>query len=95
MGDQQKIWKEHMEKLTNLGNEWSDSTDANKVEDVVRRIEVEEMRCAMNLMKNGKTIGPCGAALEMFKAGGDKCFKYLPRYLMTSCSRISYWKNVC
>ena len=26
--DQQKIWKEHMEKLMNVENEWSDSIDA-------------------------------------------------------------------
>ena len=61
----------------------------------MKRIEVKEMRCAMNRMKNGKAIGPSGAALEMFKAGGDKCFKSLPRYLMISCSMISYCKNVC
>ena len=37
-----KIWKEHMEKLMNLENEWSDSIDASKVEGTVRRIEIEE-----------------------------------------------------
>ena len=37
-----------MEKLMNVENECSDSTDASKVEDAVRRIEVEEVQCAMN-----------------------------------------------
>ena len=36
--DQKKIWKEHMEKLMNVENEWSDSIDASKVEGAVRRI---------------------------------------------------------
>ena len=75
--DRKKIWKEHMEKLMNVENEWSDSIDASKVEGAVRRIEVEEVRCAMNRMKIGKASGPSGVALEMFKAGEDKCLKSL------------------
>ena len=75
--DRKKIWKEHMEKLMNVENEWSDSIDASKVEGAVRRIEVEEVRCAMNRMKIGKASGPSGVALEIFKAGGDKCLKSL------------------
>ena len=51
MDDQKKIWKEHMERLMNVENEWSDSIDTSTVEDAVRRIEDEEMWCAMNRMK--------------------------------------------
>ena len=40
-----------MEKLVNVENEWSDGIDANKVKGAVRRIEVEEVQCAMNGMK--------------------------------------------
>ena len=58
--DRKKIWKEHMEKLMNVENEWSDSIDASKVEGSVRRIEVEEVRCAMNLLKIGKASEPSG-----------------------------------
>ena len=46
--DRKKIWKDHIEKLMNVENEWSDSTDAKKVEGAVRRVEVEQVRCAMN-----------------------------------------------
>ena len=73
--DRNKIWKEHMEKLMNVENEWSDSIDTSKVEGVVRRIEVKEVLCAMNCMKNGKASGPSWVAIELFKAGGDKCLK--------------------
>ena len=31
----------------------------------------------MNRMKTEKPSGPSGVAIEMFKAGGDKCLKYL------------------
>ena len=37
-----------MEKLMNVENKWSDSTDASKVEGAMRRIEVEEGPRAMN-----------------------------------------------
>ena len=61
----------------NVENEWSDSVDASKVEGTVRRIEVEEVQCAMNCMKIGKASGPSGVATELSKAGGDKCLKSL------------------
>ena len=48
--DRKKIWNEHMEKLINVENEWSDSTDASKVEGAMGRIEVEEVRCALDSM---------------------------------------------
>ena len=59
----------------NVENEWSDSIDASKVESTVRRIEVERVLCTMNYMEIGKASGPCGVAIELFKAGGDKCSK--------------------
>ena len=43
----------------------------------MRRIEVEDVRCTMNRMKIGKVSGPSGVAIELFKAGGDKCWKSL------------------
>ena len=42
--DRKKIWKENMEKLMNVENEWSDSIEAIKVEGAVRRIKVAEVR---------------------------------------------------
>ena len=56
--DRKKIWKEHMEKLINIENEWSDSIDASKVEGAVRRTEVEKVLCVMNRFKIGKASRP-------------------------------------
>ena len=81
VNDRKKIWKEHMEKLMNVKSDCSDSIDANKVEGVVRRIEVEEVQCAMNRMKIGKTSGSSGVAIELFKTGGDKCLKSLTKII--------------
>ena len=77
VNDRKKIWKEYMEKLVNVENKWSDSIDVSKVEGAVRRIEIEEVRCAMNRMEAGKASGPSGVAIELFMAGGDKCLKSL------------------
>ena len=82
MDDRKKIWKEHMEKLMNVKNEWNDSIDASKVEGAVKRIEVEEVWCAMNRMKIEKASGSSGVALEMFKADGDKCLKNIFNYTL-------------
>ena len=75
--DRKKIWKEHMEKLMNVENEWHDNIDANKVEGAARRTDVEEVWCAINCMKIEKASGPSGVPVELFKAGGDKCLKSL------------------
>ena len=56
---------------------WSDSIDASKVEGAVRTIDVEEVRCVINCIKIRKASGPSQVAIELFKAGGDKCLKSL------------------
>ena len=70
-----------MEKLMNVENKWSDSTDASEVEGEVTKIEVEEVQCAMTRLKIGKASGPSGVTIELFKAGGDKCLKSLTNIL--------------
>ena len=40
------------------------------VEGAVRRIEVEEVRYAMNRMKIGEVSGPSGVAIELFRLWG-------------------------
>ena len=75
--DRNKIWKEHMEKLINVENEWSDSIDHSKVEGAVRRIDVEKVRCAMNRMKIRKASGHCGVAIKLFKSAGVKLYEVL------------------
>ena len=55
-----KVWKEHMENLMIVENEWSNSIDASKVEGKVSRTEVEEGWCAINSIKTRKKVGPLG-----------------------------------
>ena len=62
---------------TKVENEWSDSIDASKVEGTVRKVDIEEVQCAMNHIKFRKASGPSVVAIELFQAGGDKCLKFL------------------
>ena len=54
----------------NVENEWSDSIGASKVDGLVKRIEIEEVQCAMIAMEIGKASGPTGVAVGLFKADG-------------------------
>ena len=63
--------------MIDVENKWRDSIDASKVDGAMRRIEVEELWCAMDQMKIRKASEPSGVAIEVFKAGGDKCLKSL------------------
>ena len=54
-----------------------DSVDTSKVEGTAKRIEVEEVRCAMNHLKVRKASGSSGGAVELLKAGGERCLKSL------------------
>ena len=87
-----------MEMLMNVENEQIDSIDASKVEGVVKKIEVEVVFCAMNRMKIRKASGSSGFALELFKAGGNKCLKSLTHIsndilLKDNCT-IRFWTGV-
>ena len=93
--DRKKIWKEHMENLMNVENEWSDSIGASKAEDAVRRIEVEVVWFAMNCLKIGKASGASRVAIELFKAGGDKYLKSLTNIFNDILFKISYQRNGC
>ena len=63
--------------MIDVENKWRDSIDASKVDGAMRRIEVEELWCAMDQMKIRKASGSSGVSIEVFKAGGDKCLKSL------------------
>ena len=55
--DRGKLWKEHMEKIFNVENEWDQIAEADMVEGPVKGITYEEVMKAMNKMKLGKAAG--------------------------------------
>ena len=52
--DRRKLWKEHMEKIMNVENEWDQMVEVDMVEGVTD----EEVMEAMNKMKLGKAAVP-------------------------------------
>ena len=64
-----KLWKEHMEKILNVENEWDQMAEAGMVEGPVG-LTSEEVKKAMNKMKLGKAAGPSEVNMDMIISSG-------------------------
>ena len=56
--DRGKLWKEPMEKIVNVENEWDQLVEADMVEKPVEGVTDEEVMEAKNKMKLGKAAVP-------------------------------------
>ena len=65
-----KLWKEYMEKIMNVENEWDQMAEADMVEGPVEGVTYEEVMKAMNNMKLGKAAGPSDVNMDMIMASG-------------------------
>ena len=68
--DRGKLWKEHMEKIMNVENEWVQMAEADMVEGPVERVTDEEVIEATNKTKLGKAAGPLEVNMDMIIASG-------------------------
>ena len=68
--DRGKLWKDHMEKIMNVENEWDEMAKADMVEGPVEEVTYEEVMEAMNKMKLGKAAGPSEVNMDMIMASG-------------------------
>ena len=68
--DRGKLWKEHMEKIMNVKNEWDQMVEADMVERPVEEITDEEVMEAINKMKLGKTAGSSEVNMDTIIACG-------------------------
>ena len=68
--DRGKLWKEHMEKITNVENEWHQIVEADMVEGPVEGVTHEEVMEAINKMKLRKAAGPKEVNMDMIIASG-------------------------
>ena len=66
-----------MEKLLNEENEWDHDVSCEKKEGPHCCISKEEMRNALQNMKNGKVAGSSKIVSEMLKAAGDQDIEWL------------------
>jgi len=75
--DVKERWKEYMEKLLNVENEWDGDVVADMVEGPPNRISEEEVREAINESKTGKSSGPTEVVVEMIRAAGEQGVKWM------------------
>ena len=68
--DRGELWKEHMEKIMNMENEWDQMVEIDMVEGPVEGVTDEEVMEAMNTMKLGKAAGPSEVNMDMIIASG-------------------------
>ena len=79
-----KLWKDHMEKIMNVENEWDQMAKADMVEGPVEEVAYEEVMEAMNKMKLGKAAGPSEVSMDMVMASG----KFGVGVLKKLCQRV-------
>ncbi len=70
-------WKEYMEKLLNVENEWDGDVVADIVEGPPDRISEMEVREAINESKTGKARGLTEVVVEMIRAAGEQGVKWM------------------
>ena len=68
--DRGKLWKDHMEKIMNVENEWDQMAKADMLAGPVEEVTYEEVVKAVNKMKLGKAAGPSEVNMDMIMASG-------------------------
>ena len=87
--DQGKLWKEHMEKIWSVENEWDQIAEADMAEGPVEGVTYDEVMKAMKKMKLGKAAGRSQVNMDMIMASGK--FGGIIKKL---CQRILDGENV-
>ena len=82
--DRGKLWKDHMEKIMNVENEWDQGAIADMVQEPVEEATYEEVMEAMNKMKLGKAAGPSEVNMDIIMASG----KFGVGVLKKLCQRV-------
>ena len=75
-----KLWKDHMEKIMNVENEWDQMAEADMVEGPVEEVTYEEVIKA----KLGKAAGPSEVNMDMIMAS----VKFGVGVLKKLCQRV-------
>ena len=70
-------WREYMERLLNIENDWDGVLERDKVEGPCELINEKEVEEAIKVMQAGKAGGPSEVVGEMLKAAGKKGIKRL------------------
>ncbi len=84
-------WKEYFEELLNVGEEMEENIelrdrdqDEDEPVEVEEEITVEEVKQALNLMKNSKASGDDVVPVELMKAGETRIVEWMVRLYNTA-----------
>ena len=94
--DRGRLWKDHMEMIMNVENEWGQMAKADMVEGPVEKVTYEKVMKAMNRMKLGKAAGPSEINMDMIKASGEfgvGVLKKLCQRVLDGKSMPEEWKT--
>eukprot|EP00795_Rhopilema_esculentum_P015455 gene15455-6704_t len=69
--DRGRIWKEHMEKITDKENEGDPVTDADIVKGLIKSVTREKVLSAMRKMKPRKAARPLNVRTVMITVSGE------------------------
>ena len=90
--DRGKLWKDHMEKIMNVENEWDQMTEADMVEGPVEEVTYEEVNKAINKMKLGKAASrPAEVNKDMIMASGKFGVGVLKKLCQSSAVAAQLW----
>ncbi len=71
MEERVEVWREYLESLMNVENEWERIVNAEQVLGLWEEVTVQNVREVYEKMKQGRAAGPCEACTEML--GEIKC----------------------
>ena len=93
--DRGKLWKNHMEKILNVENEWDHMAKADTVVGPVEEVTYEEVMEAMNKMKLGKAAGPSEVNMDIMASGkfGVGVIKKLCQKILDGKGMPEEWKT--
>lgn len=93
--DRRRIWKEHMESIMNQENQWDGLVEAERTEGPVKEISKEEIKKALESMKNGKAGGPSSITKEHFTSSphGLEVLHQVANEIMQGKSMPEDWKQ--
>ena len=87
--DREKLWKDYIEKIMIVENEWDQMAKADMAEGPVEEATYEVME-AINKMKLGIAVGPSEVNMDMIMASG----KFGVGVLNKLCQRVLEGKGM-
>ena len=89
-----RVWKEHMEAIMNEENPWDGKVNVEVVEGPMEPFAMNEVKRALEIVKNGKASGPIGIVEEHLAASphGKKVILQIANEILNRMDMPHDWK---